>query len=154
MNGYEGITPATVISVIFWIVASCSSVKVHTHFGGTYWLHLQGRIVSKLQNKSERNCETANGRVTIKGTLLPLAVKSPSLGSLTFPWWLGLACARLQFSRAIRSACRLLLLASCSAYHAVLKIEAVCSFETSDSLRTTWRYNPKGPYSCQFPNFY
>jgi hypothetical protein len=40
-------------STILWVVKSCSVVEVHLRFGGTYRLHLQGRIVSQVRNQQE-----------------------------------------------------------------------------------------------------
>jgi hypothetical protein len=34
-------------SIIFWDVTPCSLREVHHHFGGTYWLHLQGQRVNQ-----------------------------------------------------------------------------------------------------------
>lgn len=30
-------------NTVMWDVAPCSLVEAHQHFGGTYWLHLQGK---------------------------------------------------------------------------------------------------------------
>jgi hypothetical protein len=35
------------------------------------------------------------------------------------------------------------MLVSCLAYSSILKMEAICSSETSGCLRTTWGYNPE-----------
>jgi hypothetical protein len=37
-------TKGRVKSTIFWDITPCSSLKVNRRFGGTYHLHLQGRI--------------------------------------------------------------------------------------------------------------
>jgi hypothetical protein len=38
------VTAVVMKSSIFWDITSCSPVKVNRRFGGTYRLHLQGRI--------------------------------------------------------------------------------------------------------------
>jgi hypothetical protein len=57
----------------------------------------------------------------------------------------GLSCvAVLAFQRITpSSSCRTLLLVSCLTYISTLKLDAICSSETSAFLRTTQHYNPK-----------
>jgi hypothetical protein len=38
-------------SVVLWDMTPCSPVDVHQCFGGTYCLHLQGKIVSQVSRK-------------------------------------------------------------------------------------------------------
>jgi hypothetical protein len=35
-------------STVFWVVTICSLIEVYRRFGGMYYFHLQGRIVSLL----------------------------------------------------------------------------------------------------------
>jgi hypothetical protein len=37
-----------IVVTIFWDVMPCSPVEVHWNFGGTYYLHLQGRSVNQV----------------------------------------------------------------------------------------------------------
>jgi hypothetical protein len=49
--GFEVLTPMVVKSTIFWNIALCSPLKGNQRFGGTYRLHLQGRIISCARNQ-------------------------------------------------------------------------------------------------------
>jgi hypothetical protein len=49
--GTEVPTAVTISSTVFWDVTPCSQVEVHGRFGRTYFLHLQGRRISRLSNQ-------------------------------------------------------------------------------------------------------
>jgi hypothetical protein len=40
-------------SSIFWYITPCSPLKVNRHFGGTFHLHPQGRIICQTRNQVE-----------------------------------------------------------------------------------------------------
>jgi hypothetical protein len=40
---------AVIKNTNFWDVTPCSPIEIEAHSQGTYWLHLQGRRVSKKQ---------------------------------------------------------------------------------------------------------
>jgi hypothetical protein len=42
--GYEVLTAVVMKSTIFWEVTWCSLLEIIRRFGGTYRLHLQGRV--------------------------------------------------------------------------------------------------------------
>jgi hypothetical protein len=94
--GFEVLTAVVMKSSIFWHITSCSSLKVNRHFGGTYYLHLQGQRISQEISTNET---------------------------------LFVTC---------------FMLVSCLAYSSTLKMEVICSSETSvDFQRITWRYIPE-----------
>jgi hypothetical protein len=41
--GFEVLTAVVMNSTIFWDIMPCSPLSVNRRFGGTYYLHLQGR---------------------------------------------------------------------------------------------------------------
>jgi hypothetical protein len=47
---YQVITTVA-IKRLFWDVMACSVVEIHRRFGGTHYLHLQGRWVSQVSSK-------------------------------------------------------------------------------------------------------
>jgi hypothetical protein len=42
--GFEVLTTVVMKRTVFWDIISCSPLKVNRRFGGTYHLHLEGRI--------------------------------------------------------------------------------------------------------------
>jgi hypothetical protein len=42
--GFEVLTAVVMKSIIFWDITSCNPLKVNRRFGGTYRLHMLGRI--------------------------------------------------------------------------------------------------------------
>jgi hypothetical protein len=46
--GFEVLTVVIMKSTIFWVITPCSPLKVNPRFGGTYRLHLQGRVCHLL----------------------------------------------------------------------------------------------------------
>lgn len=57
--GFEALTAVVMKSTDFWRVTPCSPLKNKRYFGGTYWLHFQGRI-------SIDNSVKAGGNSTLK----------------------------------------------------------------------------------------
>jgi hypothetical protein len=41
-------------STIFWFLTPCSLVEIRRHFGGTDWIHFQGREVNEARNESKQ----------------------------------------------------------------------------------------------------
>jgi hypothetical protein len=60
---------------------------------------------------------------------------------ISLPLRLGQTCTRPDLLRALRLACRVLLLVSCLTYTWTVNVDRICSSETSDCLQTTRRYN-------------
>jgi hypothetical protein len=52
-NRFEALTAVTIKSSIFRVIIPCIPLKVKWHFGGTYYLNLQGRRVSQARNQKE-----------------------------------------------------------------------------------------------------
>jgi hypothetical protein len=52
-------------------------------------------------------------------------------------------CSLLKMEAQLSSACFLLPLVSCLAYFSILKIQVICSSETSGPLRIRWHYDPE-----------
>jgi hypothetical protein len=50
---FEVLIALTAESTVFWDVMPCSPVEVLLLFGGTYYLHLQGRRVSQAGNQQD-----------------------------------------------------------------------------------------------------
>jgi hypothetical protein len=44
-------------SINFWDITPCSPLSVNRRFGGTYHLHLQGRIISSARNQQANKTE-------------------------------------------------------------------------------------------------
>jgi hypothetical protein len=56
--GFEVFTAVTVKSTVFWDVILCSLVEVQ-HFGGTYYLQIQGRRVNQTTSKKQAENQQA-----------------------------------------------------------------------------------------------
>jgi hypothetical protein len=57
--GFEVLTAMVMKSAVFSDVKSCRPVEVHRCFGGTYYLHFQGRMVSQAIDQQESGGSTA-----------------------------------------------------------------------------------------------
>jgi hypothetical protein len=52
-SGFELLTAVVMKSTIFWDITPCSPLSVNRRFGGTYRIHLQGRIICRARNQRE-----------------------------------------------------------------------------------------------------
>jgi hypothetical protein len=104
-------------STIFWDITPYSPLKVNRRFWGTYRLHLQGRrIISRARNQGDSRADD-----------IPTHHGIQNFANREV--WFCLPHA--------------LTLVSCAAYSSTLKMEAICSSETSDFQQTTRLYIPE-----------
>jgi hypothetical protein len=115
--GFEVFTAVVMKSIIFWDVTPCSLLSCNRHFGGTYLLHLQGR-----KNNFRKNHQVSRWHPEGGGDMF--------LRNVCRNWTFSLPPAYLLVLAKIISS--------------TLKMEAICSSETSvASQQTTRRHIPE-----------
>jgi hypothetical protein len=109
-------------SILFWGITPCSPFKVNRRSGGTYRLHIQGEQQAKQETSEKVDSEQRH-----------VCVEHPGKTAVT-EHSIYLLCSPPAFT-----------LVSCSTYSSTLKMEAICSSETSVNFeRTTRHYTPEG----------
>jgi hypothetical protein len=78
-------------SCIFWYITPCSPLKGNRRFGGTYRLHLQGRIISQARNQCEADSKQGSALLLLVRPFLALSSTTCNKNhNTTFPEPLGL----------------------------------------------------------------
>jgi hypothetical protein len=57
---FQIFTVVVMKSSSFWVITSCSQLKVNGRFEGTCRLHLQGGRISQARNQSETDCKQSH----------------------------------------------------------------------------------------------
>jgi hypothetical protein len=65
--GFEVVTEVLMKSTIFWDITPCIPLKGNLPFGGTYRLHLQGRISRVIYQRESRRYVRPKRRLTFNG---------------------------------------------------------------------------------------
>jgi hypothetical protein len=102
-----------------------------------HWQHRGSPSYMCLEYKKKK---LAANKILLMKNMIIWVVTFCSLGSVQR--FGGTYCLYLSGS-IVSFVCRLLMLASCLAYSSILKIEEICSSETSGCLLFTWRCNPQ-----------
>jgi hypothetical protein len=156
--GFEVFTLVVMKSIIFWDITPCGPLSVNRRFGGTYRLHLQGRrnkfskkptskqVASRIICQPEIRVYIENRRYVENWNSVPILSYGRANGNGVPVFHLpSVFYINPDFRLADYSACHLF---ACWFFAEVifstLKMEAICSSETSvDIQRTTRRYIPE-----------